>query len=422
MDFWSRALNFKNEIFRALLKLNSPAVLETIFTDENMNTIFGILQHQNVALDQVKHRQILKERASLAVKSKNREIQNKMNLICKINYIWDILLQSTQLSITHDFGFALEQLILNKKHELLEAIINDESYLKELLSSLQNCEQKGRGELLLLLKELFCLYATARPEDMKNFLSVFCSFGLWSLLKFLMKSPDDLMATSIALDIINLMMLKNSLVVRQFILNEDVEEEKQLLVSLLVDILVFGQDDNLFERARMLLDTLFEPKFWRHNANDIGESKFFAYFCMRSLDVLTKPLKNEKLVEAVIELLSFLLKFNASQIKRLVIGKDILELVLSFLKPEYKVLSLNAIQFCHKCVQCKLFDIKFFTEGTILAPVNTFFRHIWRRDNMLASSVKALVKLLQSQNKDSKNSGEQKRKTSGLDGSSSAKR
>ncbi|VDP83618.1 unnamed protein product [Echinostoma caproni] len=300
MDLFHKAEDLKDmdslhhlyEIMRQLILINKHSLYETLFADDMLMDVIGILEYNPSG--RTKHREFLRNKASFkeVLPLHNSDLKSKIHQTYRVQYIQDCCLPPPCLFDEQTLS-QLKNFVSLNKMEIIRALQEDEDFMRRLFARLKSVETDiaHRRELSLFIKE-FC-NISIQTDQKETFLNCFLQHGALRTAEVLL-STDDKDMKSAALEILQAFVEHQPSVVREYVYKETApfRKDDELLINLMINQLLSDSDPELSDAFLLgyMLRILIDPD----NMNNPGargeKSEFLNFFYRRCINTLVRPL------------------------------------------------------------------------------------------------------------------------------------
>nr|CUU99186.1 hypothetical transcript [Hymenolepis microstoma] len=402
------------EIFRQLILFNKQVLYETLFSDDVIMDVIGILEYSPGG--RTRHRDFLKNQANFkeVLPLHNSKLINKIHQTYRVQYIQDCCLPPPSLFDEQSMS-DLKAFIATNKMEILSALQEDRDCMMRLFTCLRSPETSDshRRELALFVKE-FC-NLSIQTDRKEAFLSTLSSHGALSTVEFLF-SINDREVKSAALTILQAFVENQPSIVRDHACKEgNRQPTDDVLVNLMISQLLEDPDPELGDAYQLayMIRILIDPDSMNNGASRIEKSEFLGFFYRRCMDTLTKPLfdhTEEEIVvddnyhsalvlSNVLDLLIFCIENHTYHFKNYCLRHEVLKRVMVLLKSEHKFLVLSVLRLVRKVVQMKEeFYNRYLSKNKLFKPIIECFIANGHRYNMIDSAILELFEFILMEN------------------------
>ncbi|VDN96123.1 unnamed protein product [Rodentolepis nana] len=402
------------EIFRQLILLNKQVLYETLFSDDVIMDVIGILEYSPSG--RTRHRDFLKNQANFkeVLPFYNSKLINKIHQTYRVQYIQDCCLPPPSLFDEQSMS-DLKAFIATNKMEILSALQEDRVCMMRLFTCLRSSETSDshRRELALFVKE-FC-NLSIQTDRKEAFLNTLSTHGALSTVEFLF-SNNDREVKSAALTILQAFVENQPSIVRDYACKESNRQNNDdVLVNLMISQLLEDPDPELGDAFQLayMIRILIDPDSMNNGASRIEKSEFLGFFYRRCMGTLTKPLfdhtEEETVVDDnyhsalvlsnVLDLLIFCIENHTYHFKNYCLRHEVLKRVMVLLKSEHKFLVLSVLRLVRKMIQMKEeFYNRYLSKNKLFKPIIECFIANGHRYNMIDSAILELFEFILMEN------------------------
>ncbi|KAM3178169.1 hypothetical protein ACTXT7_003096 [Hymenolepis weldensis] len=398
------------EIFRQLILFNKQVLYETLFSDDVIMDVIGVLEYSPGG--RTRHRDFLKNQANFkeVLPLHNSKLINKIHQTYRVQYIQDCCLPPPSLFDEQSMS-DLKAFIATNKMEILSALQEDRDCMMRLFTCLRSPETSDshRRELALFVKE-FC-NLSIQTDRKEAFLSTLSTHGALSTVEFLLSNKDR-EVRSAALAILQAFVENQPSIVRDHACKESNRQTTDdILVNLMLSQLLEDPDPELGDAYQLayMIRILIDPDSMNNSASRIEKSEFLGFFYRRCMGTLTKPLFDHTeedtvvddnyhsalVLSNVLDLLIFCIENHTYHIKNYCLHHDVLKRVMVLLKSAHKFLVLSALRLVRKMLQLKEeFYNRYLIKNKLFKPIIECFITNGHRYNMIDSAILELFEFV----------------------------
>ncbi len=429
-------LHMMYRLVRGLVLLNDAALFDELLRDDNVMDVVGALEYDpdlvglNAAEDggetiggggggggeqpveRTQHRVFLRDSVVFkeVVPIQDADVRAKIHQTYRIGYLKDVILPRVLDDAT--FG-TLTSIMLFNNVEVVLALQNDPTFLKELFARLHNTPRTNPDwdDLVGFLQELCSLAKHLQIQQRGSLFAALVQHGLFYVLTDVLKTDSESSQLKGA-DVLMSTLHNDPSALRAFLVKQD----QHALFERIVTLFVEGEEGlqaQLFELLKLMLDpeTMDQP---------VEKSGFLELFYDTYVDRLVTSVnagvrdepgpgggeggETNSVVPAwalvkTIELLCFCVQHHSFRIKYYVLRNNVVEKVLKLTQRREKYLVVAAVRFLRACVGLKdEFYNRYIIKNALFAPVVKVFTANGTRYNMLNSAVLELVDFIRREN------------------------
>jgi len=427
-------------IFRGLIMLNEPSLIEQCLSDTHVLDTMGILEHDpDYQNHEIRHRGYVGNPSHFkqAVPIKDPETLAKIHLNFRLHYLKDVVMAR----YIDDMSFStIRELIALNNVDIIREVQRDEQLLGELFDLCRSGAQKtfsgskpenGRQNGFLFLRELFEIAKQLTMPNQLEFFRAVATNGLFTILEDAVQADDATIVTA-ATDILLIVLNHDPGAVRSFML----KDQDPVLLKNLIFALLHNEDAGLKGQVTEILRLILEPS---QMTTVPDRDKFLNLFYERHMDDLMSPFlqaerwsvdgryykdghpegapgggavsrhctaEEQGRREAwdaarkhVVELLSFAVEHHGFRIKYYMLRHDVLQKVLVLLEQPDKHLILAALRFLRQCIGVnEVFYNRMIVKKDLFSGVINLLKQHLHRNNLINSTIIELFDHLRTKN------------------------
>ncbi|XP_008153427.1 serine/threonine-protein phosphatase 4 regulatory subunit 3B-like [Eptesicus fuscus] len=292
---YTEGLYHLHTIIKGIFFLDKTALLEILFSDECIMSVIGCLEY-DPALDQPKkHREFLTQNANFkeVIPITTCKLRQRIHQTYRVQYIQDILLPTPSV-LEENCLTALKTFIFLNKMEIIHMLQSDDKFLPQIFEQLKDktIDNDKRHELLFFLKEFGAFAQILKPRSKDALFKTLTQMGILPTIKVIM-SLDDFQIKSSAIDIFAYLVEHSPSVIREFILEEDQQNEKgSLLINLVIKQMICDTDPEQAGALHImgLLRFILDPDNMIAMPQKCERSKFLNFFYKQCMHNVILPL------------------------------------------------------------------------------------------------------------------------------------
>uniref|UniRef100_A0AC35TNZ8 SMK-1 domain-containing protein n=1 Tax=Rhabditophanes sp. KR3021 TaxID=114890 RepID=A0AC35TNZ8_9BILA len=291
------------KIVRSLFLLNRRPILIEMFDDENMNSVVGMFEFDDVTGETKKHRDFLwnvaKRNEILPINSE--EIKKLIFRSYVLQYVLDVCMPPPSL-FDDNLTFAAGKYQLYIRVKIVCSLVEDKDLMKELFERLQdpNTPEEQRCDLVNFLKE-FCACARALPDYLsqttagcdfpprgkEQFFTALIEHNFFDCVPVCLASKVS-STRGIVMELLSLFLDSNSKIVRDFVAKDMEAKAKdrqhEMVINLIIKHVFYDRDPELAHASQSLniLKTLLDCPLSSHT--------FIPGFYVHGMPMLCEPL------------------------------------------------------------------------------------------------------------------------------------
>eukprot|EP00051_Salpingoeca_urceolata_P030453 m.8941 g.8941 ORF g.8941 m.8941 type:complete len:852 (-) comp3370_c0_seq1:42-2597(-) len=411
-------LHFLYDIVKNLFMTCHNTILELLFEPKNILDVVGMLEYPPEE-PHVAHREFLTTKAVFkeVIPLRDPDLLEQIHQTYRIQYIKDVVLAR----VMDDMLLSrLKDLLLFNSAEIVEKILHNEGFMRELHGKLEDPSTplELRRDLICLLHELCKMSRDLQAEMRPRFFEALADHGVFRAFATNLTS-DDLVVRSNTVAILSAMLRFNIVFVRDAIMpskpqtngdpagNED--DEQPAVLSLITQCFVSdtnpGMVSALAEVLRLLLDTEHIDV-----AKSASKTEFLSMFYEDCMPVLVSPVdlatprytdipcNRERLVH-VLDTVAFCVPIHSYHIKNYLLRGGLLTKAAALVKSPDTVIATTAVRLLRTIVvQKNQFFNRHLAKAGLLKPVMEVFAGNGSRYNLLNSIVLDLLELIRKEN------------------------
>lgn len=250
MDLFHKAEDLKDmeslhhlyEIMRQVILINKHSLYETLFADDMLMDVIGILEYNPSG--RTKHREFLRNKVTFkeVLPLYNADLKSKIHQTYRVQYIQDCCLPPPCLFDEQTLS-QLKSFVSLNKMEIIRALQDDEEFMRRLFTRLKSADTDvaHRRELSLFIKE-FC-NVSMQTDQKESFLNCLFQHGALKTAEVLL-ATDDKDMKSAALEILQAFVEHQPSVVREYVYKETApfRKDDELLINLMIIQLLSDPD------------------------------------------------------------------------------------------------------------------------------------------------------------------------------------
>ncbi|KAF6767780.1 hypothetical protein AHF37_06055 [Paragonimus kellicotti] len=408
------SLHHLYEIIRQLILINKQSLYETLFADDMLMDVIGMLEYNPSG--RTRHRDFLRNKATFreVLPLHNSELVSKIHQTYRVQYIQECCLPPPCLFDEHTLS-QLKTFVSLNKLEIIRALQDDEEFMCRLFARLKSpdTELSHCRELSLFVKE-FC-NISIQTDQKESFLSCLFQHGALRTAEVLL-AIEDKDIKSAALEILQAFVEHQPSVVRGYVYRETASFRKddELLINLMINQLLADSDPELSDAFLLsyMLRILIDPD----NMNNPGvrgeKSEFLGFFYKRCFNTLVRPLFENTVKDVlekddyhtalvlnhILELLTFCIESHTYHMKNYCLNRDLLKRVLVLLQSSHKFLVLAALRLLRRVIHMKEeFYNRYLIKNNLFKPVIKLFVANGHRYNLIDSAIIELFDYIRSE-------------------------
>ncbi|TPP64214.1 Serine/threonine-protein phosphatase 4 regulatory subunit 3 [Fasciola gigantica] len=398
------SLHHLYEIMRQVILINKHSLYETLFADDMLMEVIGILEYNPSG--RTKHREFLRSKVTFkeVLPLYNADLKSKIHQTYRVQYIQDCCLPPPCLFDEQTLS-QLKNFVSLNKMEIIRALQDDEEFMRRLFARLKSVDTDvaHRRELSLFIKE-FC-NISMQTDQKESFLNCLFQHGALKTAEVLL-ATDDRDMKSAALEILQAFVEHQPSVVREYVYKETApfRKDDELLINLMIIQLLSDSDPELSDAFLLgyMLRILIDPD----NMNNPGargeKSEFLNFFYRRCINTLVRPLFDNTVKDIlekddyhtalvlnhILELLTFCIETHTYHMKNYCLHRDLLKRVLVLLQSSHKFLVLTALRLLRRVIHMKEeFYNRYLIKNNLFRPVLKLFVANEHRYNLVDSAI-----------------------------------
>ncbi|KER33704.1 hypothetical protein T265_12584 [Opisthorchis viverrini] len=421
-----KSLHHLYEIMRQLILINKHSFYETLFAEDMLMDVIGMLEYNPAG--RTKHRDFLRNKATFreVIPLRNTELIGRIHQTYRVQYIQECCLPPPCLFDEQTLS-QLKTFVSLNKLEIIRALQDDEEFMCRLFARLKSpdIDLAHRRELSLFVKE-FC-NISIQTEQKESFLSCLFQHGALRVAEVLLAISDKDIKSA-ALEILQAFVEHQPSAVRGYVYRETAPTRKDddLLINLMINQLLADSDPgklwlNYHTHSLELSDAFILGYMLRilidpDNMNNTGvrgeKTEFLSFFYKRCINTLVRPLFENTaedmlqkddyhtalVLNHVLELLTFCIETHTYHMKNYCFNRDLLKRVLVLLQSSHKFLVLASLRLLRRVVHMKEeFYNRYLIKNNLFKPVIKLFVANGHRYNLLDSAIIELFEYIRSE-------------------------
>lgn len=394
-------------IFKSIFLLNKNALLDIMFTEENIMTVVGVLEYDpNKA--RIRHREYLNGKAKFhqVIPFTDPELTSKIHQTYRVQYMQEVVLPTPSI-FEENMLSCLSSFVFFNKADIVSMLQEDRQFLDQLFNQLkQETSVEQKRDLVLFLKE-FCNFSqTLQPQCREPFFKTLFTLGILQVIEVTLTS-EDATIKSASIDILSYLVDFSTAMVREYCLEQYQNCCERLLMEIILKQILADPEPDVGVSVQLsgILRMLLDPETFMPNEN---KNSFLNFFYKYSMHILTERIfEHQKqaptapraaLLAHIIEFLSFCVEHHSYHIKNYILHKDLLRKVLEFMKYRHPHLALCALRFVRRIVGLKDdFYNRHITVNCLLRPIVDALKKNSGRYNLLDSAIIELFEFIRSE-------------------------
>ncbi|OON17679.1 hypothetical protein X801_06481 [Opisthorchis viverrini] len=237
-----KSLHHLYEIMRQLILINKHSFYETLFAEDMLMDVIGMLEYNPAG--RTKHRDFLRNKATFreVIPLRNTELIGRIHQTYRVQYIQECCLPPPCLFDEQTLS-QLKTFVSLNKLEIIRALQDDEEFMCRLFARLKSpdIDLAHRRELSLFVKE-FC-NISIQTEQKESFLSCLFQHGALRVAEVLLAISDKDIKSA-ALEILQAFVEHQPSAVRGYVYRETAPTRKDddLLINLMINQLLADSD------------------------------------------------------------------------------------------------------------------------------------------------------------------------------------
>jgi protein phosphatase-4 regulatory subunit 3 len=389
-------------IFKSIILLNEPTMIENLFSEEYVFDLMGALESDPELPKRQKHNQYLKSHVVFkeVVPFENPDLTNKIHQTFRIQYLKDVVLPR----VLDDPTFAtLNSIIFFNNVEIVGQIQNDTKFLAEVFRKVRSTEttEEQFKDLIIFIQELCNLAKALKVSNRILFYQTLSKFGFCDIFELALGSKDVLVRLSVV-NIIDCVLSHDPSLIRWYILSQKPNYSFfNNLISTFLHDLEMGIRVQLAEILRILIDTTnMDESFDKENFLTMFYSDFIPKIVEPLGEPSIDPQSELNLVkESICDILSFCLQHHNYRIKYFILGNNIVHKVLKLANIKDKPLTLAVVRFFRSFIAMKDdFYQRHVTKENLFDPIVKVFIENGPKYNLLNSALIELFEYIRKEN------------------------
>lgn len=401
-------LHLMFNIFKNLVLLNDPNLMETMFNDQNYMTTVGALEYDPEVSPKLEHRKYLQNSVVFkeVVPIRNADILKKIHQTFRIQYLKDVILPR----LLDDMTFAtINSIIYFNNVEIVDHLYKDTTFLTELFSKFKTATKEELVDLLGFLQEFCSLAKNLQIPQQRDFYQALAKYGMFEIFETALAEPNIKIRLSCA-DLVNNVLSHDPVHFREFLL---AQRPDYPLFHKLIDRVLLETDVGLLSQFVEVIRILVDTETMEETTD---KEKFLTLFYQTFMKGLMAPImdvdvkdKEETPAEAELkparrqelcELLAYCCQHHGYHIKYFTLGNNIAAKVSKLLSStQPKHVALAALRFFRAMVAAKDdFYNRHIMKFKLFDPIVQLFVANGRKYNLINSAVIELFDYIRKEN------------------------
>jgi protein phosphatase-4 regulatory subunit 3 len=401
-------LHLMFNIFKNLVLLNDPNLMETMFNDQNYMTTVGALEYDPEVSPKLEHRKYLQNSVVFkeVVPIRNADILKKIHQTFRIQYLKDVILPR----LLDDMTFAtINSIIYFNNVEIVDHLYKDTTFLTELFSKFKTATKEELVDLLGFLQEFCSLAKNLQIPQQRDFYQALAKYGMFEIFETALAEPNIKIRLSCA-DLVNNVLSHDPVHFREFLL---AQRPDYPLFHKLIDRVLLETDVGLLSQFVEVIRILVDTETMEETTD---KEKFLTLFYQTFMKGLMAPImdvdvkdKVETPAEAELkparrqelcELLAYCCQHHGYHIKYFTLGNNIAAKVSKLLSStQPKHVALAALRFFRAMVAAKDdFYNRHIMKFKLFDPIVQLFVANGRKYNLINSAVIELFDYIRKEN------------------------
>jgi protein phosphatase-4 regulatory subunit 3 len=401
-------LHLMFNIFKNLVLLNDPNLMETMFNDQNYMTTVGALEYDPEVSPKLEHRKYLQNSVVFkeVVPIRNADILKKIHQTFRIQYLKDVILPR----LLDDMTFAtINSIIYFNNVEIVDHLYKDTTFLTELFSKFKTATKEELVDLLGFLQEFCSLAKNLQIPQQRDFYQALAKYGMFEIFETALAESNIKIRLSCA-DLVNNVLSHDPVHFREFLL---AQRPDYPLFHKLIDRVLLETDVGLLSQFVEVIRILVDTETMEETTD---KEKFLTLFYQTFMKGLMAPImdvdvkdKVETPAEAELkparrqelcELLAYCCQHHGYHIKYFTLGNNIAAKVSKLLSStQPKHVALAALRFFRAMVAAKDdFYNRHIMKFKLFDPIVQLFVANGRKYNLINSAVIELFDYIRKEN------------------------
>jgi len=398
-------------IFKNLVLLNDPALLELLFNDQNYMATVGALEYDREVSPKLEHRRYLQNSVVFkeVVPISNTYILKKIHHTFRIQYLKDVILPR----LLDDLTFAtINSLIYFSNVEIVDQLYKDGTFLTDLFSKFKTATKEELVDLLGFLQEFCSLAKNLQIPQQREVYQALAQYGLFEIFESALSETNIKIRLSCA-DLMNHVLSHDPVLFRQSIIAQTDHPLLRNLINRAVSESDIGLLSQFTEIIRILVDTeTMEETPEKERFLTLFYQTFMKGLMAPIMDVdsdkekrCTSSDPGELELEAarrqeLCELLAYCCQHHGHHIKFFILGNHIASKVAKLLSStQPKHVSLAALRFFRALVAAKDdWYNRYIIKWKLFDPIVQLFVANGSKYNLINSAVIELFDYIRKEN------------------------
>jgi len=400
-------------IYKGLLLLNEPSLIESLLSSELVDGTMGALEYDPELGRRQRHRDYLQrpEIFKQPVPIADEGCLNRIHMNFRLNYLKDVVMAR----YIDDLSFAtIRELTSLNNAAIVKRIRSDMPFLSKLQQCLMN--KNGRTKFIegfLFLQELFDIVKQLPEQTRTYFYRAVTEAGFFETFAGALADSDRKIRNA-STDCLSACLTHNPSPIRRFMVEHKGDGDKMLL-PLLVKVLVEDEDTGLKSQVAEIIRLLIDPS----NMEEVAEKSTFLDLFYAQMESLLSPFQcleaeyaekptlatraRRRAADAarmhLTDLFAVCVQSHGYRMKHYILRNNLVQLVLLLLRHKEKYLVLTAIRFFRTCIGANdVFYNQYLIKNDLFGGVFNVFKTCYSRSNLISSAITELLDFIRVKN------------------------
>eukprot|EP01125_Pyxidicula_operculata_P000252 TRINITY_DN10331_c0_g1_i1.p1 TRINITY_DN10331_c0_g1~~TRINITY_DN10331_c0_g1_i1.p1 ORF type:complete len:744 (+),score=85.65 TRINITY_DN10331_c0_g1_i1:100-2331(+) len=400
-------------IFKDLILLNNPKIIEEAVSDKFVYDVMATLQHdpESGIIGQTKHAEFLRERVKFkeVVPLNNPSLEAKIHQTFRLQYLKDVALARVLDESTFS---TINSIIFVNNLQIITEILNNDKIIIDLFLKIKedvndnnnnSNEEEERIDQLCFISEMCDLAKNLEPKSKLHFYQSLVKNGLFEILEKTLVSPEARLRMLSSELLLNTVEIDSNLL-RSYILKQEPDYSMLQLIVTQVDVdPETGVKNLITDIIRLISDVTTMEE-------GVGKITFlnliYQRFATQLFSPLSRPLPKRTHSEAesllksnLCELLGYFVHHHIQHTSSYLLNKPIIKNSLNLLGSKEKFLVLAALRFLRSFIEVDNISYhKYIIDENMFEPIIQLFLSNGNRYNLLNSAILDLFELIHKKN------------------------
>eukprot|EP01122_Echinamoeba_exundans_P012125 TRINITY_DN5011_c0_g1_i1.p1 TRINITY_DN5011_c0_g1~~TRINITY_DN5011_c0_g1_i1.p1 ORF type:complete len:867 (+),score=172.56 TRINITY_DN5011_c0_g1_i1:151-2751(+) len=391
-------------IFKNIIMLNNPNVIEIIFRPDLVMHVMGALEYDPDLARKTNHREFLEKQVEYkSVVPLRQDLQDVIHLTFRMQYMKDVVLPR----VLDEATFAtLNSLIFFNNVKIINDIRKDEQFLTNLFAILKTPSGPDqRRDALRFLREMCELGKSLEPKSKSIFYLTLEKHGMFEVIEYNFVDKD-VKLRFICAELTLFSVENEARQLRRHILS--LKGRKYGFLNQLIHVLHTDEEVGVKNIVTDVLRTLLEGEPAENSSPERDlMTIFYQDFFKMMMEPLMRPVPENAahsepdavLKNNLLDLLGFFVHHHGYRIKYEILKAGFLQKTLELLKSRDKHLVLASLRFFRSLIGTSdKFYCKHIVKENLFAPIVDIFLQYEGRYNLINSAVLELFAFIRKEN------------------------